>query len=49
MLVGLHFSGSKRHKFGVFPFLIKEIKVGSLSSDLEERRILVNNTEPVIR
>lgn len=49
VLVGLHFIGSKRHKFGVFPFLIREVKAGnSLSSDLEEKRMLVNNTEPVI-
>lgn len=40
-LVGVSFSGSKRHKFGMFPFLIKGIKVAnSLSSDLEERKIL---------
>lgn len=40
-LVGLSFRGSKRHKFGVFPFLIKGIKMGNnLSGDLEKRKIL---------
>lgn len=40
VLVGVSFSGSKRHKFGMFSFLIKGIKVGnSLSSD-PKRKIL---------
>lgn len=39
-LVGISFIGSKRHKFGMFPFLIKGIKVrNSLSSD-PKRKIL---------
>lgn len=39
-LVRVSFSGSKRHKFGLFPFLIKGIKVGnSLRSD-PKRKII---------
>ena len=47
-IVGLCFRESKRHKFGMLPFLIKEIKVeNSFSSDLEEKRILGDNSEPL--
>lgn len=48
VLGGLCVNGSQRHKFGMFLFLIKRVKAGnSLSSDLKERRILVD-AEPVV-